>query len=60
MTRLIVVVGVNGRQGSSAIDALLEYPDEWRIRGTTTDLTSMHSQVSCFKTILSILFNFIV
>jgi hypothetical protein len=49
MTRLIVVVGVNGRQGSSVIDALLEHPDEWLIRGTTGDLTSMHSQVSYFK-----------
>jgi hypothetical protein len=49
MRRLIVVVGVNGRQSSSVVEALLEYPDEWLIRGTTGDPTSMQSQVSCLK-----------
>lgn len=57
MRRLIVVVGVNGRQGSSVVEALLEYPDEWLIRGTTADMTSTYSQVSCFERILSIIFN---
>jgi hypothetical protein len=46
--RLIVVVGVDGRQSNSVVDALLEYPDDWLIRGTTRDLTSVHSQVSYF------------
>ncbi len=46
MKRLIVVVGISGRQSSSVIEALLEYPDEWIIRGTTMDTTSMESQVS--------------
>jgi hypothetical protein len=45
MTRLIVVVGADRRQGSSVIDALLEYPDEWRIRGITVDPTSFDIQV---------------
>ncbi|CAF1080898.1 unnamed protein product [Rotaria sordida] len=44
MRRLIVVVGADGRQGSSVIEALLEYPDNWHIRGITGDLTSTHSQ----------------
>jgi hypothetical protein len=49
--RLIVVVGVNGRQGSSVVEALLEYPDEWHIRGTTEDLMSPDSQVRGFTTV---------
>jgi hypothetical protein len=57
MRRLIVVVGVDGRQGSSVVEALLEYQDEWLIRGTTTDMISMHSQVFCFERVLSIIFN---
>lgn len=51
MTRLIVVVGADSRQGSSVIEALLEYPDEWQIRGTTDNLTSFHSQVVYFENI---------
>lgn len=45
MSRLIVVVGANRRQGSSVIDALLEYPDEWRIRAISVDPTSLDMQV---------------
>jgi hypothetical protein len=45
MRRLIVVVGANGRQGSSVAEAILEFPDEWHVRGITEDLTSPHSQV---------------
>jgi hypothetical protein len=52
MRRLIVVVGVNGRQSSSVVEALLEYPDEWRIRGTTVDPTSVESQVFCLEKLL--------
>ncbi|CAM4841177.1 unnamed protein product [Rotaria magnacalcarata] len=44
MRRLIVVVGADGRQGSSVIEALLEYSDKWHIRGITEDLTSTYSQ----------------
>ncbi|CAF1219582.1 unnamed protein product [Rotaria sp. Silwood1] len=44
MRRLIVVVGADGRQGSSVIEALLEYSDHWHIRGITEDLTSTNSQ----------------
>ncbi len=48
MRRLIVVVEADSRQGSSVIEALLEYPDEWHIRGITEDLTLSHSQVVYF------------
>lgn len=49
MKQLIVVVGVNGRQSCSVIEALLEYPDEWRIRGTCTDPTLVYCQVDHWK-----------
>ncbi len=51
MRRLIVVVGVNTRQGESVVEALLETPDEWYIRGTTRDLTSLQSQVKILVTV---------
>lgn len=42
--RLIVVVGVSGRQGGSVIESLLEHPDLWSVRGLTTDLKSSFVQ----------------
>ena len=42
--RLIVVVGVSGRQGGSVIESLLEHPDLWSVRGLTTDLKSAFVQ----------------
>ena len=45
MSRLVIVVGANRRQGSSVIDALLEYPDEWRVRAIAVDPTSLDMQV---------------
>ncbi len=41
MTRLIVVVGADRRQGMSVIQTLLESSDEWRIRGIIVDPTSL-------------------
>jgi hypothetical protein len=49
MTRLIVVVGADRRQGMSVIETLLESSDEWRIRGIIVDLTSFDTQVKCLK-----------
>ena len=46
--RLIIIVGVGGCQSDSVLDALLECPDKWPMRGTNADLTSMHSQISKF------------
>jgi hypothetical protein len=45
MSRLIVVVGADRRQGGSVIDALLEHPDEWRVRAINVDPTSLNMQV---------------
>ncbi|CAF0863227.1 unnamed protein product [Adineta steineri] len=44
MPRIIAVVGAIGRQSMSVIEALLEYPDKWHIRGITDDLTSFYNQ----------------
>lgn len=49
MKQLIVVIGVNGRQNSSVVEALLEYPDEWHIRGTCMDPTQVYCQVGEFR-----------
>lgn len=46
MKQLIVVVGVNGRQSSSVLEALLECADEWRIRGTVEDPALVNCQVA--------------
>jgi uncharacterized protein YbjT (DUF2867 family) len=43
--KLILVVGATGRQGSSVIKSLLEFPDRWLVRGVTVDLNSPLSQV---------------
>jgi len=43
--KLIVVIGATGRQGSSIIKSLLEFPDRWLVRGVTADLNSPISQV---------------
>lgn len=45
MTRLIVVVGADRRQGNSVIEALLEYPSEWRIRTIIIDPRAFDAQV---------------
>jgi uncharacterized protein YbjT (DUF2867 family) len=39
MSKLIVVTGATGMQGSGVIDALSANPD-WRIRGLTRDTNS--------------------
>jgi hypothetical protein len=49
MTRLIVIVGADRRQGISVIETLLEYPNEWRIRGIMVDPTSFDTQVQSPK-----------
>ncbi|UJR19782.1 hypothetical protein I4U23_022916 [Adineta vaga] len=42
--RLIVVVGIHGRQASSVVEVLLQYPNEWLIRGTTGEAILVHNQ----------------
>ena len=41
----IAVVGAGGQQGFSIMEALLEYPDQWIIRGIVRDCSLPFSQV---------------
>jgi hypothetical protein len=43
--KLIAVVGASGRQGSSVVKSLLQFPDQWRVRGTTDNLNLPLCQV---------------
>ncbi len=44
----ITVVGAASQQGASVVRALLEYPNQWLIRGITRDLSLPFSQVGNF------------
>lgn len=41
----IAVVGAAGQKGSSIVEALLEYPDQWIVRGIVRDRSLPFSQV---------------
>ncbi len=45
----ITVVGAASQQGASVVEALLEYPDQWLIRGIARDRSLPFSQVRYFK-----------
>jgi hypothetical protein len=45
MSRLIVVVGADRRQGISVMETLLEKSDEWSIRGIVVDSPSFDTKV---------------
>ena len=44
--KLIVLVAINGRQSSSVADALLEFPDQWIVRGTYETILNFRLHVS--------------
>lgn len=43
----IAVVGAATQQGSSVVEALMEYSNQWQIRGITKDRSLPFSQVTC-------------
>ncbi len=45
----ITVVGAASQQGASVVEALLEYSDQWLIRGIARDRSLPFSQVRYFK-----------
>ena len=44
----IIVVGATCPQGASVLEALLEYPDQWIVRGITRNLSLPFGQVDYF------------
>ena len=45
MTRLIIIIGAESRQGTSLIEALLEYSNEWSIRAVVSNERAFFSEV---------------